>query len=398
MSSTETPLTQDPLALIAELSRTTSRLGSQEDTEARKECLRLSRALTAELEQPENIAVDMAFSPMIAISTRTAVDLNLFKHIVQSGPITSKILAELTGAEELLIVRILRVLSATHFVQESGPKTWTATRITKAMATDEIAAGHRMISKLIVPAMQSAPDYLVERDYSCPTDPRDGLVQYALKTEQTIFEIIGSAPALLMDFHMFMGNTTGARRYWIDYYPVQNRILDGASPETALIVDVGAGKGHDLLAYNDKFPNTGRLVLQDLQTVTGGLKNQLDPGIEVVAYDFFTEQPVTGARVYFYHHILHDWADSYCLEILERVAAAMTPGYSKLLLHEMIVPEQGASQFQAQLDLTMMAFNGGLERTREQWTALLEKAGLMFVGFWDPIDEGGDGIVEAMKV
>lgn len=75
----------------------------------------------------------------------------------------------------------------------------------------------------------------------------------------------------------------------------------------------------------------------------------------------------------------------------------MTPGYSKLLLHEMLVLDQGAPLFQAELDMTMMAFNGGMERTKDQWTALLEKAGLKVVQFWDPVDEGGDGIVEAMK-
>lgn len=76
----------------------------------------------------------------------------------------------------------------------------------------------------------------------------------------------------------------------------------------------------------------------------------------------------------------------------------MTPGYSKLLLHEMIVPEQEASRFQAQLDMTMMAFNSGLERTGKQWHVLLEAAGLHIVKLWESVEEGADGIIEAMKV
>lgn len=40
---------------------------------------------------------------MIAVSARIAVDLKLFEHIVQEGPVTSTRLAELSGAEELLI-------------------------------------------------------------------------------------------------------------------------------------------------------------------------------------------------------------------------------------------------------------------------------------------------------
>jgi len=74
----------------------------------------------------------------------------------------------------------------------------------------------------------------------------------------------------------------------------------------------------------------------------------------------------------------------------------MKPGYSKLLLHEMIVPEQGASQFHAQLDMTMMAFNGGMERSKQQWKVLVEKAGFELLKIWDPVEEGADGIVEAI--
>lgn len=57
----------------------------------------------------------------------------------------------------------------------------------------------------------------------------------------------------------------------------------------------------------------------------------------------------------------------------------MTPEYSKLLLHEMIIPKIGVSQLQAMLDMTMMAFNGGIKRTKQQWAALSEKAGLKVI-------------------
>lgn len=75
----------------------------------------------------------------------------------------------------------------------------------------------------------------------------------------------------------------------------------------------------------------------------------------------------------------------------------MIPGYSKLLLHEMIVPETGASGFHAMLDMTMMAFNSGMERTGKQWSELLDKAGFEVVKVWTPEgDEDADGIVEAV--
>lgn len=60
-----------------------------------------------------------------------------------------------------------------------------------------------------------------------------------------------------------------------------------------LIVDVGAGTGHDLLAFARKFSGAGRLVLQDLKVVTEGTI-ELDPAIDKQEYDFFTEQPIQG--------------------------------------------------------------------------------------------------------
>lgn len=41
--------------------------------------------------------------PVIALSARVAVDLNLFALVVNHGPVTSASLATLCGAEELLI-------------------------------------------------------------------------------------------------------------------------------------------------------------------------------------------------------------------------------------------------------------------------------------------------------
>jgi hypothetical protein len=81
---------------------------------------------------------------------------------------------------------------------------------------------------------------------------------------------------------------------------------------------------------------------------------------------------------------------------LRNVAAAMKPGYSKLYIHEMIVPETNASAYVAMLDLTMMCFNAGMERTERQWKALLASVGLEVIKVWPPPEEGAGGIVEAM--
>lgn len=48
-----------------------------------------------------------------------------------------------TKLKAIYLDRILRLLSTVHLVEESAVRTWSANRITKAMAREEIAAGHR---------------------------------------------------------------------------------------------------------------------------------------------------------------------------------------------------------------------------------------------------------------
>jgi hypothetical protein len=74
----------------------------------------------------------------------------------------------------------------------------------------------------------------------------------------------------------------------------------------------------------------------------------------------------------------------------------MTPGYSKLLIHEMVVPETGATMTHAMLDIAMMCFGGGKERTAQQWRQLLEAAGLEVIEIWPGPEGTAAGLVEAM--
>ena len=52
--------------------------------------------------------------------------------------------------------------------------------------------------------------------------------------------------------------------------------------------------------------------------------------------DFFKNQPIKGADICYMRTILHDWADSYCLQILKLLREAAAPN-SKLLIVESIM-------------------------------------------------------------
>ena len=77
--------------------------------------------------------------------------------------------------------------------------------------------------------------------------------------------------------------------------------------------------------------------------------------------------------------ILHDWPDHKCSEILRNIVAAMKPGYSRLLLNEVVVPNVGAPLPAAMLDIAMLIGPCGMERTDSHWRELLSSVGLEVV-------------------
>ncbi|KAF5137562.1 O-methyltransferase asqD [Metarhizium anisopliae] len=151
------------ITLIEQLGNLKPTLALQDNQGARQDALRLSKRLVMELGQPPNVAVDLAYSvqqlarglPLITVAARVAINLRLFELIASAtGPVTSTRLASESGGEELLIrysvtvgkqVRILRPLSSVGIVNEVGERQWTATPVTHAMASEGIAAGHRMM-------------------------------------------------------------------------------------------------------------------------------------------------------------------------------------------------------------------------------------------------------------
>lgn len=73
----------------------------------------------------------------------------------------------------------------------------------------------------------------------------------------------------------------------------------------------------------------------------------------------------------------------------------MVPGYSKLIIHELILPEMNCDKTSAIFDLTMMAFNAGMERTAAQWRELLGQAGFQNIRIRTAHEVAADGVIEA---
>jgi hypothetical protein len=95
------------------------------------------------------------------------------------------------------------------------------------------------------------------------------------------------------------------------------------------------------------------------------------------------------------HSVLHDWPDHTCKSILKQLAAAMKPGYSKLLINENIIPNTGADWQATALDMMMITLFSSKERTRKDWGELLEapELGLKITGVWG-VRNGVESLIE----
>lgn len=92
---------------------------------------------------------------------------------------------------------------------------------------------------------------------------------------------------------------------------------------------------------------------------------------------------------------MHNWPDKDAKRILQNIAHAMKPGYSKILLNESVLPDKECPSFFASGDLNMMVNFGGVMRTERQWAQLVEGTDLTLAKIWrSPFRRDAEGIVE----
>ncbi|KAF2196296.1 S-adenosyl-L-methionine-dependent methyltransferase [Delitschia confertaspora ATCC 74209] len=96
---------------------------------------------------------------------------------------------------------------------------------------------------------------------------------------------------------------------------------------------------------------------------------------------------IKGARAYYFRSIFHDWPGEDCVKIMKMTAEAMERGYSRMVIHEWVLPTKGVPLYASQIDLGIMGIVNGMERTERQWAELLERAGLKIVNIFSEKQE-----------
>ncbi|PQE08500.1 o-methyltransferase protein [Rutstroemia sp. NJR-2017a BBW] len=262
--------------------------------------LRLAaRDVSLLLERPADaIAPVMLSQPVESIVIRIALDMDLF-HILSVGRKTLDELAQATKADKVLLDSHVYFEPWLHL----GP----------SGRANNITSYHRLMSCLQTqtsrkgllpgPAYSALPGHLASTHYQNPMDPKNPAVQDAFNSKnKDLFAILMEKPETAQGFATLMSTWGEGNSLVQDIFPISQFLAEGESPSSATWVDVGGGYGQKTVALKAAFPELqGRFI------------------------------------------VLHDFPDDQCITILTELRKAMQPGYSKLFIHEQIMPNRGAS-------------------------------------------------------
>ncbi|KAL4898962.1 hypothetical protein BDW74DRAFT_171875 [Aspergillus multicolor] len=323
-----------------------------------------------------DVVMRLSSGPLQVALTKVAIDLGLFRLLKESPrPLTLEQLADKTGAAPRLLGRILRTQAAFGLIKETGPQEYTSSAFTNVFVNPDAAGAIAQLFDVSGPCTQILPTYLAETGYKEIVSNKACPFQKAFHTEQTMFEWMAQHPKHMKSLGHLMALQRSAM--WVDHFPVLEQVGDFGRPESTLLVDIGGGFGQASKALRAKFPDLqGKVIVQDIpQTLAGA---EPADGVEFAAHDFFTTQPVRGARFYYLRHVLHDWPDEQSVQILKQIIPAMGPD-SRILIDEVVIPVTGVPWQAAFMDLLMMDSFASIERTMGEWEALMSRAGLRII-------------------
>jgi hypothetical protein len=311
---------------------------------------------------PAQQVMQVATSYMATTALYAALELKL-PDALASGPQSAAQLAALSGAMEDPIFRVLRLLASLGLCEETAPRTFALTPAGQLLRSD-------------VPGSLRNIAYMV----SDPTHFQIyANVMHSMKTGRPAteytwgmppFEYLARNPAYAKVFNDAMTSFSA---------PIGNAALEAYDfSGIGTLVDVAGGHGEILMLILKAHP-TMRGIVCDLEHVVEGATPRiaaagLSDRMRAVPCDFFASIP-DGGDAYIMKHILHDWYDDKASVILKNIARAMGPKKGKVILLESVIAAGNAPDLGKFIDIEMMLFPGGKERTEAEFGALFASAG-----------------------
>ena len=317
---------------------------------------------TREAVDPVQQVMQVATGYVASSALHVAVALNVADHLA-TGPKTAEELAAATGTQADGLYRVLRLLASLGIFQEVSPRRFALTSTAEILRND-VAGSIRGMALFL-------PDPVHFRIYANLLDSvRTGRPAAETTLGMPVFDYLARHPDYSAVFNDAMtalsAPVAGAaiEAYDFSRYPV--------------IVDVAGGHGEVLMSILEACPRS-RGVLADVGHVVEGAKPRiasagLSERCQAVECDFFKAVP-PGGDAYVMKHIIHDWDDERASTILQNIGTAMGGKRGTVILLESVIPSGPEPDLGKFIDIEMLLWPGGRERTAEEFRALFDRSG-----------------------
>lgn len=273
------------------------------------------------------------------LSLRAIYTYNLAAHVPQDTPISFADLAQKASLPEGLVRRFLHHAMTNHIFTESPPGYVIHTASSRLLVEDPDALD---AVGLITAELASPSTKAIEALQRFPNseEPTETGFNIENQTPLPIFTFLAQHPERARRFGAGMRFFTKSES-WDLKHLLSGYDWAALDRPGAIIVDVGGGQGSVARVLAGATRDL-KIIVQDLPgTADKGrelLPVELKGRVEFVPHDFFTEQTVRSADVYFFRWILHNWSDKYCLRMLRALIPALKKG-ARVLVYEFVLPE-----------------------------------------------------------
>jgi hypothetical protein len=294
-----------------------------------------------------------------------AAKLNIADRVA-AGPRPVETLAADTNTHADALYRVLRALVSVGVFSEPQPHTIGLSPAAELLRSDVPGSIRGLV-------LWAAHPFLMHVSSDLMHSVTTGRPAVEHLYGKPAFECFASMPEVNYDFN------TGMSAISAELAPAVLDAYDFSGIGT--LMDVAGGHGYFICEALKRHPQMKGILLDQPSVVEGAkctlCDMRVDDRCQPIAGNIFENIPA-GADAYFMQHIIHDWDDEPALRILGNVRQALaTRPDGRLIVVDMVLPEDSGPHPGKLLDLLMLLFPGGRERTEAEWRSLLEQAGFM---------------------
>jgi len=262
-------------------------------------------ALHYQLEDPTEAMFRQLTNYSETSAVRTLRQMNVLEKIPREGSIGSKQLAAVTGTNEEVLTRLIRVLTSTGVLKALGGDVYAHTSRSLAfLDTAEVEFWDLCVDE-IAPIAYKMPEYVATHESDSIFNPRQSPFSWGNDAEgKTFYEFLLDHPDRLKRFNTAMTTQESALPV-LGMFPFTSLLKADVDPSRAFIVDVAGGRGQSLLQIKQEIEaaggdmGRGKVILQDRKAVLDAVPDEQIPGVEKMDIDFFQSQPVKS-KSHFY--------------------------------------------------------------------------------------------------